>query len=33
MKSDEKKVNKIKTSLICGTIAGMASTVVGIPFD
>jgi hypothetical protein len=33
MKSDEDKYKKIKTSLISGTIAGMASTVVGMPFD
>ena len=33
MKIDEKKNAKIRTSLICGTLAGMASTVVGMPFD
>ena len=33
MKIDEKKNAKIKSSLICGTIAGKASKVVGMPFD
>jgi len=33
MKLDEKKNNKVYSSLICGTFAGMASTVVGMPFD
>lgn len=33
MSIDEKKNAKIKSNLICGTIAGMASTVIGMPFD
>jgi len=33
MNSEEKQNKKIRTSLISGTLAGMASTVVGMPFD